>query len=392
MLMGPPDHPVHDPAAWQEAGDVRGHFLPTLDGWRAIAIAMVLASHALTTEFTGNGSGGLLNRLTFRLGTFGVMLFFAISGFLICTRLLIEEETRGRFSLKSFYVRRIFRILPAAYVYLAVLAVLVGAGMVAVRGMDFAAAALFFSNYVVSASWYTGHFWSLAIEEHFYLFWPPILLLAGRRWAAVCGTILIALTVVLRLLSTRNAPAGADLPGYTWLRLDAFMFPCILAVALRDPRFARSFVAWMTVRMWSGLIAGLCAGIALATVIPWWREPQRVMQAALLPLIIVTTVKRPHDWAGRLLRHPAMEWTGRISYSIYLWQQLVFGMAPRSWPLRGLATPVIIAAILTLAAASRRWIELPLIGFGRAAAQWIGKGTLQGFSSKTILLSLSNLR
>ena len=62
------------------------HYLPTLDGWRALAIAMVVLSHSLTTESAANGGGGVINLLTFRLGTFGVMLFFAISGYLICTR------------------------------------------------------------------------------------------------------------------------------------------------------------------------------------------------------------------------------------------------------------------------------------------------------------------
>jgi peptidoglycan/LPS O-acetylase OafA/YrhL len=376
--MRPRDQPVKDPAAVKKAGDISGHYLLTLDGWRAIAIGMVVASHALTTEFTGNGSGGTLSLLTFRLGTFGVMVFFAISGFLICTRLLIEKETRGHISLQSFYLRRIFRILPAAYAYLAVVAALVSVGIVVAHRMDFAAAAFFFSNYVVSGSWYTGHFWSLAIEEHFYLFWPPILVIFGRKRAVVTGAILVALTVFLRLQIARHAPVGADLPGYTQLRLDAFMFPCILAIALRDQRVSNSFKELMTVWVWGGLILGLSAGIALAAVMPWWREPQRLVQSALLPVIIATTVMRPADWPGRLLRHPALEWLGRISYSVYLWQQLVFGLAPRAWSVRGPALPFLISAILMIAAASRRWIEMPLIGFGRTMAGRVADRRAQG--------------
>src|SRR6185295_49540 len=78
----------------------KDHYLPSLDGWRAIAILMVVLSHALTTASAHDG--GALNLVAFRVGTFGVMLFFAISGYLICTRLLIEEETAGSISLRSF--------------------------------------------------------------------------------------------------------------------------------------------------------------------------------------------------------------------------------------------------------------------------------------------------
>jgi peptidoglycan/LPS O-acetylase OafA/YrhL len=157
------------------------HFLPTLDGWRAIAIAMVVLSHSLTTASARGGGGGFLNLLTFRMGTFGVMLFFAISGYLICTRLLVEEETTGSVSLRSFYIRRVFRILPAAYVYLGTVAVLALARILVVGWADIAGAALFYSNYEESGSWFTGHFWSLALEEHFYLLWPPVLVLLGRK-------------------------------------------------------------------------------------------------------------------------------------------------------------------------------------------------------------------
>src|SRR5207248_5891757 len=107
--------------------------------------------------------------------------FFAISGYLICTRLLVEEETTGSISLRSFYIRRVFRILPPAYVYLAVVAGLSAAGMIAAAWTDIASAALFYSNYIEPRSWFTGHFWSLAMEEHFYLLWPPLLLLLGPK-------------------------------------------------------------------------------------------------------------------------------------------------------------------------------------------------------------------
>ncbi len=272
-----------------------GRNLLTLDGWRALAILMVVGSHSLAIESARNGAGGMVNLLTFRLGTFGVMLFFAISGFLISTRLLSEAETQGAVSLRSFYVRRIFRILPTAYGYLAVIAVLATAGIVTVTRLDFAAAALFFSNYVSPDSWFTGHFWSLAIEEHFYLFWPPILVKFGRKGAVAAGLILILLTAFLRWRTALHSAPGADLPGYTQLRLDAFMFPCILAILLRAGPNARRFRQAMTLPVWCGTILALGVAIALGALLPAFREPQRLVQSALLPVIVATTVVRPED-------------------------------------------------------------------------------------------------
>lgn len=213
-------------------------------------------------------------------------------------------------------------------------------------------------------SWFTGHYWSLAIEEHFYVLWPPILVLAGRRRAIFVGSALIASTVLLRAL-TWSFSSGADLPGYTHLRLDAFMFPCILAILLRGETFSQRFTAWMTPVRWLSLIAMLAAGIGAGVMYPLWREPQRVFQSAALPAIIAATVLRPGDWFGRFLRLPALEWLGRASYSVYLWQQLVFGFARRSWPARALELPVLIVILLALAALSRRWVEQTWIELGK---------------------------
>src|SRR5271157_3717849 len=102
----------------------RGGYLPTLDGWRAIAIAGVLLDHGTANFFRGSAWYSFL-----RTGPNGVSLFFAISGFLICSRLLEEEQLLGRISLKGFYLRRACRILPAAFAYLGVLAILGVSGL-----------------------------------------------------------------------------------------------------------------------------------------------------------------------------------------------------------------------------------------------------------------------
>src|SRR5258708_25275484 len=145
-------------------------YLPTLNGWRALAIFGVLICHAASVLWGVNGThpDDRLYGLT-RYGALGVDVFFGISGFLICTRLLQEEERTGRISLRNFYIRRAFRILPPYLLYLVVLAAIAGIGLITLHAMDFVSCLLFFRNYV-AGSWYTGHFWSLAVEEHFYFF------------------------------------------------------------------------------------------------------------------------------------------------------------------------------------------------------------------------------
>jgi peptidoglycan/LPS O-acetylase OafA/YrhL len=330
--------------------------LPTLDGWRAVAIIMVVLSHSFTTE--SETAGGPANLLLFRLGTFGVLLFFAISGFLICTRLLVEKESTGRISLRSFYIRRVFRILPAAYVYLAAVAVLTDASW-----HDLAGAAFFYCNYLPSESWFTGHFWSLAMEEHFYLLWPPLLASLSTERALWAAAALAVGSILFRYQS------GGLIPfRYSHSRLDSFMLPCILAILLANRQARERFAEIMSPGIWLLVLAVFGAGIAAAAAFPAWREPQRVLQSAVLPVLVATTVLRPTDFFARILSHPALEWLGRTSYSIYLWQQVVFGFAPARGPARMAALPFLILLILVLAAASRRWIEEPTIAWGRVKA------------------------
>ena len=118
---------------------IRSGYLPTLDGWRAIAIAGVLLDHA-TSGFHRQASWYPL----LRTGPNGVSLFFAISGFLICSRLLEEEQLFGSISLKGFYIRRACRIFPAALTYLLVVAALAIGSLILVTPLEWWSCVLFF--------------------------------------------------------------------------------------------------------------------------------------------------------------------------------------------------------------------------------------------------------
>lgn len=146
-------------------------YLPSLDGWRAIAISAVLLDHSavLPWRFARHH---LQNK-----GADGVWLFFAISGLLICSRLLNEEKRNGKISLPNFYIRRSFRIFPASFTFLAILLGLEALKIIPLNHSAWLSALLFCRNYWSyfmqsgdSGTWFTSHFWSLAVEEHFYLF------------------------------------------------------------------------------------------------------------------------------------------------------------------------------------------------------------------------------
>lgn len=170
------------------ASTLKSGYLPTLDGWRAAAIIAVLLDHTL--EYSPLRCYPKLMNFA-HTGPNGVSLFFAISGFLICSRLLEEEGAFGRISLRGFYIRRACRILPPALFYLIVIAVLSVCGLIVVSPGEWFGSAFFFRNYLpgdwISRGWggYTVHYWSLAVEEHFYLLWPAALVLLGTDASSI---------------------------------------------------------------------------------------------------------------------------------------------------------------------------------------------------------------
>jgi peptidoglycan/LPS O-acetylase OafA/YrhL len=132
--------------------------IQTRDGPRALAISLVIVSH-IAPQGTALG----------RIGHMGVMIFFALSGYLITSRLLDEFRKRGRISLSEFYLRRAFRILPPALTYSSVVAILAATGLVVCNAAAIRGALLFYANYidVGDTGHRVGHFWSLSVEEHF---------------------------------------------------------------------------------------------------------------------------------------------------------------------------------------------------------------------------------
>ena len=347
----------------------RSGYLPTLDGWRAVAIAGVLLDHGTASFFRGSGWYSFL-----RTGPNGVSLFFAISGFLICSRLLEEEQVLGRISLKGFYLRRACRILPAAFAYLGILALLGVSGLVIVTRLEWWSCILFFRNYLppdwIRAGWggYTIHYWSLAVEEHFYLLWPALLAFSGRVRARYIAAALSVAVAIWRSWDFHHQLVNRYLPGLlfpsrTDVRLDALLLGCLAALVMAEPRWRTWVQRHFTVGVW-----WLCVFAYVLTQVITRKHDYGLQESALLAMLVAGTVLHPGGVVGRVLENPALKGVGRLSYSLYLWQQL-FLIPGGRWPLSILQRfPWNLILVFLLAGMSYELVERPLIRLGHRLA------------------------
>ena len=232
-----PDHQqAHSPARNREPW--LGHLVP-LDGLRGLAILLVLLLH-FTTDMTlppDSIASGV--RSAFQVGWIGVDLFFVLSGFLITGILVDNKSSEGYF--RVFYARRALRILPVYF-----LAVFAAFHVLPRVLHDFdtggvrteAAFWLFVTNFVelpYQLARTVGHFWSLAIEEQFYLMWPLVVFLTSRRHARRIALLTVVLSPILRYLALRAGVSGSSVYHFTPFRLDGLATGAFIALSVRDP-------------------------------------------------------------------------------------------------------------------------------------------------------------
>jgi peptidoglycan/LPS O-acetylase OafA/YrhL len=298
-----------------------GNRIPSLDGLRAVSILLVLFGHLCgTPNFLPLKPWGDLNT-----GEFGVRVFFVISGFLITTLLIKEEKKTGTVSLRGFYVRRFYRIFPAFYTYLAVMLTLAAASVIQLFPGDAIHAVTFTMNHHpdASRSWWVGHLWSLSVEEQFYLLWPPVVAFLGlRRGLSFVATGAVFLAPVVRMGYWYLRPQDRSGIGEVFPTIcDAIATGCLLAGARewlgRQPRYLR------LLRSPLGLLLPV-----IAFVISLEHGHARVyfavgetVENVALALFIDRLVRFPEGPLGRLFNSAPLEFVGKLSYSIYLWQQ-----------------------------------------------------------------------
>jgi peptidoglycan/LPS O-acetylase OafA/YrhL len=279
--------------------------ISSLDGLRALSIMFVLLAHLSgTTNFVHTSVFGLY-------GNFGVRVFFVISGFLITTLLLKERGKTGRISLKDFYIRRVFRIFPAAYAFILIMVVVYWASLSAA---NIATALTYTSNYFHAGSWVTGHLWSLSVEEQFYVLWPLTLILFFQDRVPIVLSV-IASGPLFRYAFWR-------IWGYKGLEypfpvvMDALAMGCLLAIA--QPQIERYKRILMS--RWFAVVPIITIFMPLWSLYSnrFYQSVGLTFMHAGIALSVDHSIRKKYSF---LNARPVM-WMGVLSYSLYLWQQV----------------------------------------------------------------------
>jgi peptidoglycan/LPS O-acetylase OafA/YrhL len=308
--------------------------LPALDGLRGVAILLVLAGHFYQRIFFSSepGIAMVFGRLA-GAGGYGVELFFVLSGFLITGILLDNKDSPG--SLRKFYVRRCLRIFPLYYLALTVIFVALPHFVEFDAGAQtIARQQLWVWTYLVnwpSVGWIwddshiflIGHFWTLCVEEHFYVFWPIVVYLLTRRNLTRSCLFLVGVGLVSRLAS---ALMGADCPTVlqwpTLQKIDGLAIGSFLAIAVRDARMRADLPDRQSFRR-AVLILGIMA-IWLVGMPRWMRTDlvgvfSETIIAALCGLVVLSTIRsKGEDYFGRILRSTVIRTFGKYSYGLYV--------------------------------------------------------------------------
>ncbi len=367
-------------------------FRPEIQGLRALAVTLVVVFHLWPLRLSG--------------GYVGVDVFFVISGFLITSHLLREIDATGRVNVPRFWARRIRRLLPASFLVLAVAAAttvgLVPRTLWPGAFAQITASALYVENWALQQAavdylardgdpTLVQHYWSLSVEEQFYVVWPLLLLLAllihrrltgragtaGRAHRAVAAA--LALVAASSLAASVILTARDQAPAYfsTFTRAWEFAAGALTALAAgpvmrrpdRFPAGARTAMGWL------GLAAVVTAAAVLTerTAFPGWIATLPVLGTTAAVLAGSGSVASAGWW---LSLRPAT-WLGDISYAVYLWHWPLITLAPYAlghvarWPDK----LVVLALTLLLARASTSWIETPL----RTGA-WLGAAPQRAFA------------
>ena len=348
------------PAAAVTSGEISA-----LNGIRALAVSLVFFAH-----------GGLEHLVP---GGLGVTLFFVLSGYLITTLMQREYSTTGTLALTAFYLRRIVRLMPPLMVVVALTALLASLNLIdgdfSPRGL--LSVLFYFGNYHVIAYDFSGMpagmgvVWSLAVEEHYYLLYPPLasLLLSLRR-PKIAALVLVSLCSAIFGWRCWLAVQGVSenyISMATDTRADAILAGCLMAFVsnpvmqpVAAPRLPRD------------LLIGLGSLLLLLATLLYRDELfrltlrytlQSVAVALLIRLAIVHAAKPSLRW----LSSRPLVYLGTVSYTVYLSHQIILNGVQRHWPELDWTATLMLTALLTLAVAEpmRRWVEQPSVRLRR---------------------------
>jgi peptidoglycan/LPS O-acetylase OafA/YrhL len=358
-----------------------------IQGLRAIAVLLVLFFHLWPNRVTG--------------GYVGVDVFFVISGFLITGHLVRELESTGKLSLSRFWTRRAVRLLPASIATIAAtfvaVVVLVPDSLRPQFVGEGAASAGYFVNWLLAANSVDylaadslaspyQHFWTLSVEEQFYLVVPLLLVVAGlvtrrhsrRQFAVVLGTAAVA-SLGYGIWLTATNPSVAYFSTFT--RAWEFLAGGLLSLA---PRLLSGRLAGLGAAF--GLAGILAAGFVLdeSAAFPGWIAGLPVVSTLLV-------IGASSVWFNKVAAVPPVMWLGGLSYSIYLWHWPLVVLVPYATgiPLRTLDKVGIAVGSILLAWASQKYIENP-IRFGAGLARFrLPRAVLAWTTSAVLVIAIA---
>jgi peptidoglycan/LPS O-acetylase OafA/YrhL len=303
------------------------HF-PQLDGWRGVSIILVLIGHSLAYSLLLPPPFNTMDDFA----TLGVLCFFILSGFLITGLLLNEEKLTGKISLARFYCRRVLRIIPAYYFFIAVIAILASFKAVTDVSWHTIVVCFLFLRDIAGRGITMGHAWSLSLEEQFYLLWPFVLskLPAKHRCRIVFSAcVIIAIWRSIAINSGILQSANTFRPDF---RFDCILVGCLLALLRQEKQ---ELLFWVSRKIKSPIIVTivLLLWTLLAYKIPGSLPIYITAQLWLAALLFCLLIAEDNSQFAKALSAPVLIWFGKISYSLYLWQQLFIVTKSPPWGL-----------------------------------------------------------
>ncbi len=323
--------------------DYKLRFNPALDGLRGVAILLVILSHAHVPLFEG--------------AFFGVDLFFVLSGYLITSLLLMEMQSAGRLDYWRFYRRRFFRLMPALALFLGsycLVAPFLWPDLTDIYS-DALVSILYLADYGIAffdSPDTLLHMWSLSVEEHFYLIWPPLLVLVlrftptGKAWRAIA--LLWLLSSLWRIFWVLEGQQFYEIFFRFDTRVSGLFAGALLAALLVEkPQFYDTMRAQRSYAMWLPL------AVPLLMALEWDNHDAMIWGIPVVECAAVVVLLAVHQHSGlvyEMLTAPVLMKLGQWSYGIYLWHYPVvrYLRADYSWPVvvvAGLAISTLLAAL-----------------------------------------------
>jgi peptidoglycan/LPS O-acetylase OafA/YrhL len=332
------------------------NYLPALDGLRGISILLVILGHLTLNSVYKD----------YFIGNLGVIIFFVISGFLITTLLVKEKIKSKEISLKRFYIRRALRILPVAFLFLTTLTFLNLFLKLKIPASSFLSSLFFIQNVpkISTYNWYTYHFWSLSVEEQFYLTFPFLLAFSINKYLKF-SVFLILMVAIVELLGFNkvgvfytnkiihnSAFVLINLFGSSIQILIGSVFSLLLfkkVLIVKDNFFSR----------YGGMIIFLVCILVSTKEFPFFIPYFQLFVFPILIALVIILNLNENSVFTKILSNKLLVYIGLVSYSLYIWQQLFSNS--QTWLIKINSFPLHVLAMLVVANCSYYLYERPFL-------------------------------